>query len=594
MPAAGTVDYLVIVTYLIMMLVIGVVFTRFARTSDDYFRSGSRATWWLVGTSLYMSCFSAWTFTGAAGVAYTAGWSIFCIYAGNFAGHVLNALIYARWFRQLRATTAPEVIAARFDARTAHFYAWVSVLTSLPFAGLTLYSLAIFCSRVFQLDLALTILGAGFALVIYSTIGGSWSVMATDFIQTLILIPVTTALGLLSLWKLGGFGGLINAISDAGLEDTFTPIKPSGAFPNDAYTWAWGAALFFRNMANDLTLTSATRYFSVKDGAAATRAAILCVGLLLLGLSTWFFPAFAARLLYANEVAIVGAGLSKPAEAAYVVAGVHLLPAGFLGLMVVAMFAATMSGLDSGLNHRAAIVVRDIAPMLCRRFNWQAPSAEDELRAGRWVTAILGGIMILLSLRYAAQEQRGIFELMTETAALLGMPMTVPMLLAILFRHTPPWAALVSVVGGFAAALLSFSSKTLFGQPWNLQTTVAVNLATGSGTFLLTLPFWKYTATTDRERIAAFFVRMRTPVDFDREVGAASDSRQLWLLGWFAIAAGGLIELLLLVPNSASSRLVTLCTGGTTVAVGALMVAATIRRRSPMPNVPEQRIETRP
>ena len=79
-------DYAIIAAYLLLRVGVGAAFTRFTRTSADYFRGGSRATWWLVGTSLYMGCFSAWTFTGAAGVAYLAGWSVVCIYGGSICG----------------------------------------------------------------------------------------------------------------------------------------------------------------------------------------------------------------------------------------------------------------------------------------------------------------------------------------------------------------------------------------------------------------------------------------------------------------------------------------------------------------------------
>jgi len=40
-------------------------------------------------------------------------------------------------------------------------------------------------------------------------------------------------------------------------------------------------------------------------------------------------------------------GISKPAEAAYAIASVNLLPAGLIGLIVVAILTATMSSMDT-------------------------------------------------------------------------------------------------------------------------------------------------------------------------------------------------------------------------------------------------------
>lgn len=589
MPTSHTLDYVVIALYLLLMLGVGAAFTRMTRNSGDYFKGGSRATWWLVGVSLYMGSFSAWTFTGAAGVAYLAGWSIVCIFLGNATGYLLNALWYARWFRQMRATTMPEVIRERFGPKTSQFYAWVGVVLQLPVASLTLYGLAIFCSSVFHLDVTLTIILAGLVVVGYSTAGGSWSVMATDFIQGLILIPVTLALAVLCLIKMGGIGGFFEAIHAAGLSHTYEVIKPSGLFPKDAYTWAWGAALFLRNMSNDIALSSAPRFFAVKDGRAATKAALLCMVLLLVGICSWFIPPITARLLFPAEVQALGAGLAKPAEASYVVAGLKLLPAGFAGIMVVAMFAATMSNMDTSLNRSSAIIVRDILPVLARRFRRNPLSDRGQLRAARWMTVGLGLSLIAFAVYFAGMKGRGVFELMITAGALLGTPMAVPMILAILFKRTPPWAAIAAVCAGFVLSVISVNSAALFGESWNIQTIIFSNFAASSAVFLATMPWWKRSPAEYRERVEQFFVQMKTPVDFEREVGKASDPAQLRLLGRLTIVSGLCFELLLFVPNPLSGRFVIIAVGAVLLIVGGLMnlSARRLDRLPPAHGTPE-------
>ena len=44
-------------------------------------------------------------------------------------------------------------------------------------------------------------------------------------------------------------------------------------------------------------------------------------------------------------------GISKPAEAAYAIASIKLLPTGLIGLIVVAILTASMSTMDTGLNN---------------------------------------------------------------------------------------------------------------------------------------------------------------------------------------------------------------------------------------------------
>jgi Na+/proline symporter len=82
----GPVEYVVIGAYLLMLLGVGFAMRKMSSDVSDYFRAGAKGTWYLVGSSAFMAAFSAWTFTGAAGVAYEAGWSVIIIYASNAAG----------------------------------------------------------------------------------------------------------------------------------------------------------------------------------------------------------------------------------------------------------------------------------------------------------------------------------------------------------------------------------------------------------------------------------------------------------------------------------------------------------------------------
>ena len=113
-PPGRLVEYGVIAAYLVVLVAVAFVFKRFNENISDYFRNGCKATWWLVGMSCFMASFSAWTFTGAAGVAYENGWSILVIFIGNTLALLLNAAFLAPWFRQLRAISGPDVISTRF------------------------------------------------------------------------------------------------------------------------------------------------------------------------------------------------------------------------------------------------------------------------------------------------------------------------------------------------------------------------------------------------------------------------------------------------------------------------------------------------
>lgn len=70
-----------IVVYLLFLVGVGVVFSSQNKNSEEYFKAGSKGTWWLVGINMFKAGISAYTFVGNAVGIYQAGWSPVVIYA---------------------------------------------------------------------------------------------------------------------------------------------------------------------------------------------------------------------------------------------------------------------------------------------------------------------------------------------------------------------------------------------------------------------------------------------------------------------------------------------------------------------------------
>ena len=67
MTLASRLDLIVVGVYMVLMLLVGLLVSRYNKSESDFFRSGNMLPWWLSGISLFMGMFSVWTFTGAAG-----------------------------------------------------------------------------------------------------------------------------------------------------------------------------------------------------------------------------------------------------------------------------------------------------------------------------------------------------------------------------------------------------------------------------------------------------------------------------------------------------------------------------------------------
>ena len=95
-------DYIVIGFYFLFVMSLGFVFKRFNKGSKDYFAGGQRMCWWLLGGSLFISNFSCWTFTGAAGMAYRFGILIMYVYVLDVVGYIIGYTLFATRLRQMR------------------------------------------------------------------------------------------------------------------------------------------------------------------------------------------------------------------------------------------------------------------------------------------------------------------------------------------------------------------------------------------------------------------------------------------------------------------------------------------------------------
>jgi SSS family solute:Na+ symporter len=551
-------DFAVIAFYFLFMIGIGVYFRRFSKNASEYFRGGGQMTWWLVGASAFMASFSAWTFTGAASIAYEFGLVIMVIYFCNAVGFVLNYTHFAPWFRQMRVITVMQAVRARFSAANEQFFTWLQLPVQLLYAGIWLFGLAIFFSSVFKVNLAATIIVTGLAVLIMATIGGSWAVVAGDFLQALILMPITFVVAFLALREVGGVGALIEKVPASHLDLT------GSAFTE--YGWLWIVAMLMNKIFVLNNMQDAARYLCVKDGAAARKAALMSAILFVVGPIIWFIPPLAARVLYPDLGAVLP-GINNPSEGAYVAIAMKTMPAGLMGLLVTGIFSATMSSMDTGLNRNAGVFVKNVYQPLFRPH----ASERELVTVGKAASLIMGLIVIAVALMYSSWKNLGLFKLMINFTALVGIPYSISLLWCLVVKKTPAWSGWSTVLVSLLASLLVSQGldwpwvRSLLGAfgaesvaDWaKKHDFVAANffiISVGTAWFFATRLFYDRSPSAYKERVEAFFAEMRRPVDFAKEIGENSDNHQAMALSKLCTAYGVFVALLVLIPNPLIGR----------------------------------------
>jgi SSS family solute:Na+ symporter len=546
---------IIVLVYFSFLLAVGVVFGRMVKDGDDFFRAGAQGTWWLVGTSMFMAGISAYTFTGNAAGIYRSGWSPLAIYAANVAGLLICGLFLASWYRQMRVVTIAEALRLRFGKVTEQVFAILIVVNTIIWSGVVLYGLSIFGQFLFpDISPQLIIVGVGVVVLIYCTVGGSWAVMANDFVQGLIMISMTLLLAILCVVHAGGwegFGQALAAKPDVARDfQLVTPLAEGESFWGAQYGLTWIFIAFITQFVNQMGLFNGVRYFSAKDGREACRASLLAAGLMLVGSLLWFVPPMYARLFLEPVVMAMHADPAKAPEYSYATASLHLLPQGLFSIMIVAMFAAAISSMDTGLNRNSALIVRNILPALLGVVKLPALPERHQVVAGRIATLGCGAVIILLALGYASLSGVSLFDFMLQIVAFFFMPQMVPMLLFLFLRKTAPWAAVSSILAGFVPSLANFFLE--FG--WSYQVQAVWVITSAMAGYLVAIPFWSRSPAEYRERVARFYDCMRRPVDFTREVGAGSDALQMRLIGRFGCVLAVAFLLLLFLPNPPEGR----------------------------------------
>lgn len=203
------------------------------------------------------------------------------------------------------------------------------------------------------------------------------------------------------------------------------------------------------------------------------------------------------------------------------------------------------------------------------------------------VTLLLGGLVILAA-QVFSHGKTGLFNLMLQFGGLIALPYCVPLIWGTLVKRAPAWAGWTTVLVGFATSLvgkqvltpawvervMGWTALPLSGREgddWVLLLGVLLDTLVCSAWFLGTCVFARTRGAAETERVEKFFDQMRTPVDFEREVGGGNDTQQYRTLGMMCLVYGAFISLLVLIPNWPGGRLGMFSCAGTMLGVGGLL-----------------------
>lgn len=415
-------DISVVLAYALAMLLLGWYGMRRARNQEEFLVAGRN-----LGPACYLGTMAATVLGGAATVGtvrlgYVHGLSGFWLCAMLGGGILVLNLFLAKPLLKLRIYTVTQVLERRYTPLARQASAAIMFVYALMLSVVSVLAMGTVIQVLFELPFWSAILLGGSVVVIYSSIGGMWSLTLTDIVQFVIktaglmfvLLPIC-------LTRVGGWDALVAKL-------------PASAFALTSIGYDTILTYFLIYFFGILIGQDIwQRVFTARsEGVARVAGSLAGVYCVLYGL-------VGALIGMCARVLLPDLGDANNAFAAIVR---NTLPDGIRGLVIAAALAAMMSTASAGLLAASTTLTEDLLPRL-------RGGKASTLGMARGFTLLTGLAVLAVALLV-----NDVIGALTLAYNLLVGGILVPLLGAILWPRATTAGALASMLLGSIAAIV--------------------------------------------------------------------------------------------------------------------------------------------
>jgi len=549
-------DYLVIAGYFVIVVWIGFYFRHRLEATRDFFAGGNQIPWWLAGISHYMSSFSAFAFIAYAQMGYTYGWVAITLFWATIPACIGGGLFFAKRWRRARLITPIEFLETRFNSLVRQLFAWAGIPMKVFDDALKIFATGLFISVSAGVNLYLAIVVCGVVMIVYAFLGGLWALVVTDYVQ---FVMKTLAMLLLLPLAMAAAGGWNHA---------FDNLPPEFLrFSGGPFGWTYICGfIVLMTISYNASWSLAQKYYSVRNEKEASKAAYFAGVLNFAGAPLMILPAIIGRHMMPELMA-----QGRTADV-YVLLVMKLLPAGMVGIIITAMFSATMAMVSADFNATAGVLTKDVYERLIR----PGSSEKQLLGVGRMITVALGVLTTSLSIGIALSRKQSLFSMMVTVLGTFMAPTLLPLLAGLTVRRVTWQGALAGFGAGLANGLVFLAIKTwwIHGATYTFEgiSLIANAAATILGMVLGTMLSRRSAA--ESARVDRFFAAVDTPIR-EAEVRQPGGNPSAPVLAVSTISVAVLIGAAGLISGSSTARWIDLG-----VALVLVTIGVVFRRRS--------------
>lgn len=449
-----TIDLLVILAYLGVLLAAGWWGWRRAKSNEDYLVAGRR-----LGPGMYTGTLAAVVLGGAStvggvGLGYSHGISGMWLVFWLGAGIITLSLFFSGTLTRLKVYSLPELLERRYETAASRAISGVIMIAyDLMLAVTSVLAIGTVVNVMLDVPQMTAILIGGGVVVVYSVLGGMWSISLTDILQFVIMtVGIFCILMPMSLNSAGGVAGL-----QAQLPIEYFSLTNIGG----ATIFTYFLLYFFGIIVGQDVWQ---RVFTARSPKVAKYAG--------LGAGVYCLMYAVAGAVIGMAAAVLYPGLEVSDDAfATVTAGV--LPAGLSGLVLAAALAALMSTASAGILASSTIFGNDVWARLLK-----GRVRAESIAESRWWTLAAGLVVVAVALMV-----QDVVSALTVAYNLLVGGLIVPVVGALFWRRATVYGALSSMSAGSLVVIVLMITQGMladepiyFGLIASMVTFVAVSL----------------------------------------------------------------------------------------------------------------------
>jgi solute:Na+ symporter, SSS family len=400
----STVDYVIVIVYLVGSVVFGVISAGKQKSTSDYFLGGKELKWWMVGLSIVASETSTLTFISIPGLAYKTNMYFMQLIFGYFIGRMLVTLIFIPAYYKGEIETAYDFLGKRFGQALRKFTSSVFIVTRVLASGVRLFATAIPVHIITGLDYPTSIAIIGVFTLIYTYLGGLKAVVTMDVVQMFIYIGGAVASMIII------FSFLPNGMADVVHYATANGQNKFEIFNlNNFSSWAeffaspytllgafiGGTFLTMASHGTDQLLVQ--RLLGCKTKRESQKALMLDATLIVLQFAFFLFLGLCLYAFYQGEsftqLTLKSTGLNlTSSDEIFPKFIIENLPTGIAGLVIAGVLASAMGTLSSAISSLASSTYLDL-------FKNKSSNPKKEIFWSRiftllWGVVLIGGAML--------------------------------------------------------------------------------------------------------------------------------------------------------------------------------------------------------